>query len=161
VFRHGRIRHLPPSCRFGGGPVHHDPVDGIWAKPGNREWARRPLSFFVVCPYPIHRHSRVMVNWDPPISQVIHLPGAIQNYITSIGSNTKTNTAVIWIHSNSASALSSCICTRVSCCSRKFVWVTLDPGPPPERSLQKTKQKASTVYCEYDSCCSCTGSLRL
>ena len=29
------------------------------------------------------RH-RVMVNGDPPISQVIHLPGAIQNYITSI-----------------------------------------------------------------------------
>jgi hypothetical protein len=25
-----------------------------------------------------------MVNGDPPISQVIHLPGAIQNYITSI-----------------------------------------------------------------------------
>jgi hypothetical protein len=34
------------------------------------------LSFFVVCPYPIHR---VMVNWDPPISQVIHLPGTIEN----------------------------------------------------------------------------------
>jgi hypothetical protein len=29
VFRHGRIRHLPPSCRGGGVPVHHDPVDGI------------------------------------------------------------------------------------------------------------------------------------
>ena len=39
------------------------------------------MSFFVVCAYPIHR---VMVNWDPPISQVIHLPGAIQNYITSM-----------------------------------------------------------------------------
>jgi hypothetical protein len=25
-----------------------------------------------ISPYPIHR---VMVNWDPPISQVIHLPG--------------------------------------------------------------------------------------
>ena len=24
-----------------------------------------------------------LVNWGPPISQVIHLPGAIQNYITS------------------------------------------------------------------------------
>ena len=60
-----RIRHLPPSCRGGGVPVHHDSVDGIWANPGNREWARYPLSLFVVCPsYPIHR---VLVNWDPPI----------------------------------------------------------------------------------------------
>ena len=81
VFRHGRIRHLPPSCRFGGVPVHHDPMHGIVANPGNREWVRYPLSFFVVCAYPIHR---VMVNWDPPISQVIHLPGGIQNWITSI-----------------------------------------------------------------------------
>ena len=40
-----------------------------------------PLSFFVFCTYPIHR---VMVNWDPPISQVIHLPGAIQKGNTSI-----------------------------------------------------------------------------
>jgi hypothetical protein len=39
------------------------------------------LSFFVVCPNPIHR---VMVNWDPPISQVIHLPGGIQKGNTSI-----------------------------------------------------------------------------
>ena len=31
----------------GGVPVHHDPVDGIWTNPGNREWG-------------------VMVNWDPP-----------------------------------------------------------------------------------------------
>ena len=61
--------------------VHHDPVDGIWANLGNREWVRYPLSFFVVCEYPIHR---VKVDWDPPISQVIHLPGAIQNYNTSI-----------------------------------------------------------------------------
>ena len=67
VFRHGRIRHLPPSCRFGGVPVHHDPMHGIVANHGNREWARRPLSFFVVCDNPIHR---VMVNWDPP-----HFPG--------------------------------------------------------------------------------------
>ena len=81
VFRHGRIRHLPPSCRGGGVPVHHDPVDGIFANPGNREWEPFPLSFFVVCTYPIHR---VMVNWDPPISQVIHLPGAIQKGNTSI-----------------------------------------------------------------------------
>ena len=48
-----------------GVPVHHDPVDGIVANPGNREWARRPLSFFVVCEHPIHR---VMVNWDPPMA---------------------------------------------------------------------------------------------
>jgi hypothetical protein len=34
------------------------------------------LSFFVVCDNPMHR---VMVNWEPPISQVIHLPGGIQN----------------------------------------------------------------------------------
>ena len=76
VFRHGRIRHLPPSCRFGGVPVHHDPMHGIVANHGNREWARRPLSFFVVCDNPVHR---VMVNWDPIISQVRHLPGGIQN----------------------------------------------------------------------------------
>ena len=66
---------------YGGVPFHHDPVDGIWANPGNREWEPFPLSFFVVCAYPIHR---VMVNWDPPISQVIHLPGAIQKGNTSI-----------------------------------------------------------------------------
>jgi hypothetical protein len=35
-----------------------------------------PFSISGVCEYPIHR---VMVNWDPPISQVIHLPGAIEN----------------------------------------------------------------------------------
>ena len=81
VFRHGRIRHLPPPCRLGGVPVHHDPVHGIVTNPGNREWAPRPLSFFVVCDNPIHR---VLVNWDPPISQVIHLPGGIQNCNTSI-----------------------------------------------------------------------------
>ena len=56
-------------------------MHGIGANLGNREWEPFPLSFFVVCPNPIHR---VMVNWDPPISQVIHLPGAIQNYNTSI-----------------------------------------------------------------------------
>ena len=38
VFRHGRIRHLPPSCRFGGVPVHHDPVDGICAKHEKWQW---------------------------------------------------------------------------------------------------------------------------
>ena len=42
----------------------------------NREWARRPLSFFAVCPNPIHR---VMENWDPPISQVIHLPCLVES----------------------------------------------------------------------------------
>ena len=81
MFRHGRIRHLPPPCRLGGVPVHHDPVDGICTNPGNREWGPSPLSFFVVCAYPIHR---VMVNWDPPISQVIHLPGTIQKGNTSM-----------------------------------------------------------------------------
>ena len=30
---------------IGGVPVHHDPVDGIWTNPGNREWEP---------------------NWDPP-----------------------------------------------------------------------------------------------
>ena len=89
VFRHGRIRHLPPSCRFGGVPVHHDPVDGICTNPGNREWGPSPLSFFVVCAYPIHR---VMVNWDPPISQVIHLPGTIQKGNTSIQYRYSTGT---------------------------------------------------------------------
>ena len=55
-------------------------VHGIGTNPGNREWGwgRPPLSFFVVCDNPIHR---VMVNWDPPISRVIHLPGGIQNWI--------------------------------------------------------------------------------
>ena len=61
-----------------GVPVHHDPVDGICTNPGNREWVRYPLSFFVVCAYPMHR---VLVNWDPPISQVVDLPGTIQNCI--------------------------------------------------------------------------------
>jgi hypothetical protein len=65
----------------GGYSVHHDPVDGKRTNPGNREWGPSPLSFFVICPNPIHR---VMVNWDPPISQVIHLPGPFQNGNTSI-----------------------------------------------------------------------------
>ena len=55
VFRHGRIRHLPPPCRFGGVPVHHDPVHGIVTNPRNREWGQSPLSFFVVCDNPMHR----------------------------------------------------------------------------------------------------------
>jgi hypothetical protein len=38
----------------GGVPVHRDPVDGIVANPGNREWERFPLSFFVVCGNPVH-----------------------------------------------------------------------------------------------------------
>ena len=54
---------LPP-CRLGGVPVHHDPVHGIVANPGNREWGQSPLSFFVVCDNPVHR---VLVNWDPPV----------------------------------------------------------------------------------------------
>ena len=65
---------LPP-CRGGGVPVHHDPVHGIGANPVNREWEPFPLSFFVVCPNPVHR---VLVNWDPTISQVIDLLGPFQ-----------------------------------------------------------------------------------
>jgi hypothetical protein len=34
------------------------------------------FSWFAPIPNPIHR---VMVNWDPPISQVIHLPGAMKH----------------------------------------------------------------------------------
>ena len=65
---------LPP-CRDEGVPVHHDPVHGIVPNPGNREWAQRPLSFSVVWDNPVHR---VLVNWDPTISQVIDLLGGIQ-----------------------------------------------------------------------------------
>jgi hypothetical protein len=43
----------------GGVPVRHDPVHGIVANPGNREWEPFPLSFFVVCDNPVHG---VMVN---------------------------------------------------------------------------------------------------
>ena len=71
----------PPPCRGGVISVHHDPVHGICTNPGNREWVRYPLSFFVVCAYPMHR---VLVNWDPPISQYLGLPGTIQICITSI-----------------------------------------------------------------------------
>ena len=71
---------LPP-CRDEGVPVHHDPVHGIVANPGNREWEPFPLSFFAVCPNPVHR---VMVNWDPPISQVIDLLGPFQKGNASI-----------------------------------------------------------------------------
>ena len=65
----------PPPCRGGVISVHHDPVHGIVTNPGNREWEPFPLSFFVVCAYPVHR---VMVNWDPPISQYLGLPGGKQ-----------------------------------------------------------------------------------
>ena len=58
----------PPPCRGGVISVHHDPVHGICTNPGNREWVPYPLSFFVVCAYPVYR---VMVNWDPPISQYL------------------------------------------------------------------------------------------
>ena len=64
---------LPP-CRGRGVPVHHDPVHGIVTNPGNREWGRPPLSFSVVCDNPVHR---VMVNWDPPISQYLGLPAML------------------------------------------------------------------------------------
>ena len=60
----------PPPCRGGVISVHHDPVHGIVTNPGNREWEPFPLSFFVVCPNPIHRVMYIMVNWDPPISQL-------------------------------------------------------------------------------------------
>ena len=43
----------------GGVPFNHDPVEGIVANPGNREWEPFPLSFFVVCDNPVHG---VMVN---------------------------------------------------------------------------------------------------
>ena len=72
---------LPP-CRDEGVPVHHDPVHGIVTNPGNREWGQSPLSFFVVCDNPIHG---VLVNWDPPISQVIDLLGPFQKGNTPIG----------------------------------------------------------------------------
>ena len=71
----------PPPCRGGVISVHHDPVHGIVTNPGNREWGQSPLSFFVVCDNPVHR---VMVNWDPPISQYLGLPGGIQKGNTSI-----------------------------------------------------------------------------
>ena len=71
---------LPP-CRGGGVPVHHDPMHGIVTNPGNREQGQSPFSFFVVCDNPVHR---VLVNWDPPISQVIDLPGGIQKGNASI-----------------------------------------------------------------------------
>ena len=53
----GRLRCI--TWERGGVPVHHDPVDGIVANPGNREWEPFPLSFFVVCDNPVHG---VMVN---------------------------------------------------------------------------------------------------
>ena len=83
---------LPP-CRDEGVPVHHDPVHGIVTNPGNENGrsagrpidispqAQRPLSFFVVGDNPIHGN---MVNWDPPISQVIDLLGGIQKGNASI-----------------------------------------------------------------------------
>ena len=65
----------PPPCRGGVISVHHDPVHGIVTNPGNREWEPFPLSFFVVCDNPVHR---VLVNWDPPISQYLGQPGGKQ-----------------------------------------------------------------------------------
>ena len=66
--------HIPCSVMVGSGTCLHP------AGLGGSQFTS-PLSFFVFCPYPIHR---VMVNWDPPISQVIHLPGGIQKGNTSI-----------------------------------------------------------------------------
>ena len=74
----------PPPCRGGVISVHHDPVHGIVPNPGNREWAQRPLSFFVVWDNPVHR---VLVNWDPPISQVVDLPGTPKLYYLYIEIN--------------------------------------------------------------------------
>ena len=71
---------LPP-CRDERVPVHHDPVHGIVTNPGNREWAQRPLSFSVVCDNPVRR---VLVNWDPTISQVKDLLGPFQKGNASI-----------------------------------------------------------------------------
>ena len=71
---------LPP-CRDEGVPVHHDPVHGIVPNPENREWGQSPLSFSGVWDNPMHR---VLVNWDPTISQVIDLLGPFQNCIASI-----------------------------------------------------------------------------
>ena len=56
-------------------------MHGIGANLENREWGPSPLSFFVVCPNPIHR---VMVNWDPPFPLLYTCLwyGTIQNCIT-------------------------------------------------------------------------------
>jgi hypothetical protein len=50
------FRHLPPSCRGGRIPVHHDPpTHEIILNPGNRSYGG-------------------MVNWEHPISQVLGQP---------------------------------------------------------------------------------------
>ena len=105
--------HIPCSVMVGSGtclhpgvPVHHDPVDGILANPGNREWVRYPLSFFVVCAYPIHR---VMVNWDPPISQYLGQPGTIQKGNTSIGSHRSLCGTVYSMYSTVCGAVKSLV----------------------------------------------------
>ena len=59
-----RIGHLPPSCRGGGVPVHHDPMHGIGANLGNREWEPFQLSFFVVCEYMVS-YSYVLYSTIP------------------------------------------------------------------------------------------------
>ena len=84
----------PPPCRGGVISVHHDPVHGICTNPGNREWGQSPLSFFVVCAYPVHR---VLVNWDPPISQYLGLPGTIQICIASI-SRVPNPSSLVLVH---------------------------------------------------------------
>jgi hypothetical protein len=61
-------------------------MHGIAANPGNREWEPFPLSFFVFCRNPVHR---VMVNWDPPISQYLGQPGGNQKGNHSITASKK------------------------------------------------------------------------
>ena len=69
VFRHGRIRHLPPPCRLGGVPVHHDPMHGICTNPGNREWVRYAVPIVIFCGLCIS-HAQGLGELGPP-----HFPG--------------------------------------------------------------------------------------
>ena len=61
MFRHGRIRHLPSPCRGGGSQFTMTPCTGLGQTP-----------------------EMTMGTHPPPTSRVIHLPGTIQNCITSI-----------------------------------------------------------------------------
>ena len=77
---------------MGGVPVHHDPVHGIVANPGNREWGPSPLSFFVVCDNPVHgvmvnSEHRTPAGWrqvpDPTMTEHGICPGPSICYIYS------------------------------------------------------------------------------